>query len=106
MSKLGQLLVLLIAIPLLALLFRFVVEPRIGTILISALVAHTAWHWMIDRGEQLLRFPFPVIDAAAVAAILRWMMVIVASAGRALVDFRRGQKRWEAVERLRERQAR
>ncbi len=79
--EIGQLLVLLIAIPALALLFKFIVEPRIGTILMSALVAHTAWHWMIDRGEQLLRFPFPVIDAAAIAAILRWMMVIVAAAG-------------------------
>ena len=79
--EIGQLLVLLIAVPVLALLFRYVVEPRIGTILVSALVAHTAWHWMIDRGDQLLRFPFPVIDAAAIAAILRWLMVIVASAG-------------------------
>jgi hypothetical protein len=79
--EIGQLLVLLIAIPTLALLFKFIVEPRIGTILISALVAHTAWHWMIDRGEQLRRFPFPVIDTAAIAVILRWMMVIVAAAG-------------------------
>jgi hypothetical protein len=90
----GQLLVLVIAIPLLALLFKFVVEPRIGTILISALVAHTAWHWMIDRGEQLLQFPFPVIDAAAVAAILRWMMVIVAAAG-GLWLISGAVKRWE-----------
>ncbi|MGH9383279.1 MAG: HupE/UreJ family protein [Vicinamibacterales bacterium] len=79
--EIGQVLVLLIAIPALALLFRFAVEPRIGTILISALVAHTAWHWMMDRGEQLLKFPFPVIDAAAIAMALRWMMVIVAAAG-------------------------
>jgi HupE / UreJ protein len=95
--EIGQLLVLLIAIPALALLFKFVVEPRIGTILISALVAHTAWHWMIDRGGQLLRFPFPVIDAAAIAAILRWMMVIVAAAG-GLWLISGVVKRWEGAE--------
>ena len=24
-----------------------------GTIVMSAFVAHTAWHWMLDRGEAL-----------------------------------------------------
>jgi hypothetical protein len=95
--ELGQLLVLLIAIPALAFLFRFVVEPRMGTILISALVAHTAWHWMTDRGEQLLKFPFPVIDAAAIAMALRWTMVIVASAG-VLWLISGAVKRWEGAE--------
>jgi hypothetical protein len=92
--EIGQVLVLLIAIPALALLFKYAVEPRIGTILISALVAHTAWHWMMDRGAQLSRFPFPVIDAAAIAMTLRWLMVIVASAG-ALWLISGVVKRWE-----------
>ena len=38
---------------LLDLLFRFVVPERIGTIILSALVAHTAWHWMVERGSAL-----------------------------------------------------
>jgi hypothetical protein len=38
-------------IPALKLLFRFVVAERMGTIILSAIVAHTAWHWMIDRWE-------------------------------------------------------
>src|SRR4029077_3684121 len=42
--ELGQLLVLLITIPVLNFLFKRVVEKRVGTILLSALVAHTAWH--------------------------------------------------------------
>ena len=49
--ELGQLLVLLILVPALNLLFRFVVEERIGTILLSALIAHTGWHWAIERGR-------------------------------------------------------
>ena len=37
-----------------------------GTIILSALVAHTAWHWMMDRWAVLrqYRIPMPVFDAA------------------------------------------
>jgi len=81
--ELGQLLVLVLLIPMLEGLFRFVVAERMGTIILSALVAHTAWHWMIDRGEILSRFNFqwPVIDAAFLASLLHWLMALVAIAG-------------------------
>ena len=81
--ELGQLLVLVIAIPLLDLLFRYVVAERMGTIILSALVAHTAWHWMVDRWGNLRQFPFPrpVLNAALGASVLRWGMVLVALAG-------------------------
>jgi hypothetical protein len=81
--ELGQLLVLAILIPALGVLFRFVVDERIGTIILSAIIAHTAWHWMAERWELLRRFTFtwPVIDAAFVAGALRWMMLVVAAAG-------------------------
>ena len=58
--ELGQLLVLLLLIPLLDALFRFVVAERMGTIILSALVAHTGWHWMIDRAGPLAPIPVPV----------------------------------------------
>src|SRR5208283_3411662 len=47
--ELGQLLVLALLIPALDLLFRYAVAERMGTIILSALVAHTAWHWMTER---------------------------------------------------------
>src|SRR5207302_3324560 len=43
--EIGQLLVLLLMIPVLYLLFRFVMAERMGIIILSAVVAHTAWHW-------------------------------------------------------------
>ena len=58
--ELGQLFALGIMLPALWLLFRYVVAERIGAIILSALVAHTAWHWMIDRGSALLEFPLGV----------------------------------------------
>ena len=57
--EIGQLAVLLVLVPALGLLFRYVVPERLGIIILSALVAHTGWHWMLERGEQLAKFPFP-----------------------------------------------
>jgi len=81
--ELGQLLVLAVSIPLLDLLFRYVVAERMGTIILSALVGHTAWHWMIDRWGQLrqFRFQWPEMNAAFLAAAMRWMMVAIVLAG-------------------------
>ncbi|HYL72774.1 MAG TPA: HupE/UreJ family protein [Bryobacteraceae bacterium] len=77
--ELGQLLVLVLLIPALEALFRFVVRERMGTIILSALVAHTAWHWMLERGERLSQFHFqwPSLTAALLATVLWWMMLIV-----------------------------
>jgi hypothetical protein len=79
--ELGQLVVLLIAIPALTLLFRFVVAERIGTILLSALVAHTAWHWATERGSAWYAYPFPELTMSGLAVALRLLMVIVAAGG-------------------------
>jgi hypothetical protein len=53
--ELGQILVLAILVPVLALLFRYVPE-RAGTIILSAFVAHTGWHWMLERWDVLGKF--------------------------------------------------
>jgi hypothetical protein len=83
--ELGQLLVLVLMVPALAVLFRSVVAERIGIIILSALVAHTGWHWMTERGGQLLLYPveMPVFDVAFFAWLTRWLIlaVIVAAAG-------------------------
>jgi hypothetical protein len=71
--EIGQLAVLVVLIPALGLLFRYLPE-RLGIIILSALVAHTAWHWMIERGGELAKFPFPKIDAAFLASLMRGML--------------------------------
>jgi hypothetical protein len=72
--EIGQLTVLLVMVPALELLFRYVVAERMGVIILSALVAHTGWHWMLDRGEQLSKYSFPKLDAAFFASLMRGMM--------------------------------
>jgi hypothetical protein len=79
--ELGQLLVLALLIPALGALFRFVVAERIGTIILSALVAHTGWHWMTERGSQLSQFRWPALNAAVLATAMRWLTLVVIVAG-------------------------
>jgi len=79
--EIGQIAVLLVLIPSLGLLFRHVVPERLGIIVLSALVAHTAWHWMLERGAQLATFPFPRLDAAFLASLMRGLIAVLILAG-------------------------
>jgi len=79
--EIGQLLVLVMLIPTLGLLFTYVVPERLGIIVLSAFVAHTAWHWMLERGERLAKFPFPTVDAAFLASAMRGLMAALLLAG-------------------------
>lgn len=81
--ELGQLLVLALLVPALDLLFRFVVAERLGTIILSVLVGHTAWHWMTERAEKLGRFSWSAPDAAQLASAIRWLMLILVLGGLA-----------------------
>ncbi len=81
--ELGQLLVLVLLVPVLQLLFRYAVAERVGTIILSALVAHTAWHWMLDRGHVLaqFRFEWPALTTALLVNALRWLMLFLILGG-------------------------
>ena len=75
----GQLAVLLVGAPALALLLRAVPE-RAAVVILSALVAHTGWHWMTERWAILQQFALPALDAAAGASLLRWLIAALALA--------------------------
>ena len=70
--EIGQLLVLAAAVPLLSLAFRRIPE-RMGIVILSAFVAHTAWHWMTERGASLREYSFtwPALDLAFAASAMR-----------------------------------
>lgn len=78
-TEIGLLLVVALLVPALSLLFRFIVAERLGTIVLSTLIAHAAWHWTWERYARLVRYQFvwPSIDAAFLAIVLRWLMVLV-----------------------------
>jgi hypothetical protein len=85
--ELGQLLVLALLVPVLELFFRNAVPERTGTIILSALVAHTAWHWMTERWDRfrLHRFEWPELNAATLAGATRWLLIL--ALGAAIVWF-------------------
>jgi hypothetical protein len=93
--ELGQLLVLAILIPVLELFFRKAVTERMGTIILSALVAHTGWHWMMERWDRFrqYRFDWPAMDATALANVSLLMLIVVTGLGAV----------WLVTERLRRR---
>ncbi len=90
--ELGQLFALVLLIPALELLYRFALKDRerIGTIVLSALVAHTGWHWMTDRGSVLVQYQFqwPAFSVAFVASVIGWLVALAALAGLGWLAYR------------------
>ena len=87
--ELGQICVLLVFLAALALLSRTAVDPRLATIVLSVLVVHTAWHWMIERGTLLWRVEWPVPDAEKVTTLSRWLLLFLLAGGLAWTVARR-----------------
>jgi hypothetical protein len=87
--EIGQLVVLAAMLPAYALLTRYVLPGRAGTIIVAALIAHTGWHWMGERWETLSRLPLPDPTASDAVVLLLWIaglalagIAIAALAGR------------------------
>ncbi|MEX1182079.1 MAG: HupE/UreJ family protein [Gemmatimonadota bacterium] len=83
--ELGQIAVLLVVVPALSLLFSRAVPERVGVIVLSALIAHTAWHWMTARGGELFQYSaaWPALDAALLASAVGWLMVLLVAGAAA-----------------------
>jgi hypothetical protein len=83
--ELGQLAVLAVAVPVLGWLFRSVLAERTGVVILSALVAHEAWHWMTARGGAFLGYDvrLPALDTTFVAGAMRWAMLALIAVGAA-----------------------
>jgi hypothetical protein len=54
--ELGQVAVLLVVAPLLSWVFARVARPTALVAVLSLVVGHTAWHWMTERGSELLAY--------------------------------------------------
>lgn len=79
--ELGQVLVMVLLVPALTLFFRHVLARRLGTILLSVVGAHTAWHWMTERAAVLRNHEIPVPDAATVAMLAGGMLLLFLVSG-------------------------
>ena len=83
--ELGQLLFVAAVLPALALLLRSVPSRRMGIIVLSAIIAHTAWHWMMDRWDALAKTPWPAPTSRDMMILARWAAVVLAIWGIARV---------------------
>jgi hypothetical protein len=79
--EIGQMLVLAIMLPILAVVRRYVLPGRIGMIILSAIIADTGWHWMIDRADVLWKMPWPRPSVANLAILAFWIAGILLGAG-------------------------
>ncbi len=93
--ELGQLAFLAVAVPALGFLYTRITTERMWVIVLSALIAHTGWHWMTERGSAFLAYEIspPVVDLAFGATLLRWLMLALIVAGAALA-LREGVRWW------------
>ena len=82
--EVGQIALLLVAVPGLWLLLRNVTAWRIGVVLISALIAHLAWHWAEERLVALKFVRWPELEAAWPGMLLA-LTLALAGAGALLL---------------------
>ncbi len=78
--EIGQVLVLAAMLPALALLRR-ALPGRVGLIILSALVGHTGWHWMMDRGQVLWDTEWPRLNAETLTILARWIAGVLLAIG-------------------------
>ena len=74
--ELGQLAVLCVFVPALALLFRGAMAGRMGIMVLSAIVANVAWNWMMERGQVFWQTPWPQLTAAGLMELARWVLAL------------------------------
>ncbi len=80
--EIGQLAVLSVMLAALWLLRRVkALSDRTGVIVLSAIVAHTAWHWMMDRYQALRQVGLPQLDADSIVLLARWLLAALIVGG-------------------------
>jgi hypothetical protein len=79
--ELGQLGVLLVMLPAVVLIRRHVLTGRVGMIILSALAAHVAWHWMTDRWDALAKVSWPQPSLSGALTLALWAGGILLAAG-------------------------
>jgi HupE / UreJ protein len=75
--EVGQVLAGGATLAVLALIARLPTGARVAPLVISVLVGHTAWHWLVERADVLWRAPWPELDGAAFVAVGRVLAALL-----------------------------
>jgi hypothetical protein len=95
--EIGQLAVLCVFVPALALLLRGRMAGRMGIIVLSAVIANIAWQWMLQRGEVLWQTPWPQLTIPAVLTFARWVVALSLAVGAAKLLAKWIARRWPTL---------
>lgn len=79
--ELGQILVLALLVPALQLLLKATRSEQAPLLVLSVLVGHTAWHWMVERGGTLMEYSWESVRAPSLPTLLRWTLLAVIIVG-------------------------
>jgi hypothetical protein len=79
--EVGQLAVIALIVACRFFLLRGAPLGRTGVAILSVIVGHTAWHWMIDQGEVLWRTEWPAFDAVSLMIAARVAAGILVAVG-------------------------
>jgi hypothetical protein len=60
-------------------------------------VAHTAWHWMIDRLGVLWQMPWPHMTMAGFYQLTQWIFAALLAVGAYVLAAQRIERRWPKV---------
>ena len=76
--ELGQLLFLIVAVPLLSMLLARI-DRRLTLAIVAGLVLHTAWHWMFERAAVFAAYPLapPILDLTLLRGALQAALLAV-----------------------------
>jgi hypothetical protein len=66
---------------------------------VSAIVAHTAWHWMIDRANVLWQTPWPQLTVPGLITLARWTVALSIAVGAAKLLARWMERKWPGLSR-------
>ena len=92
--EVGQLAVLCVFVPALALLLRGRMAGPMGIIVLSAIIANVAWQWMMQRGEALWQTPWPQLTTPALLTLARWIIALSLAVAAAKLLTKYIARRW------------
>ena len=87
--EIGQIMVLAVMLPFLALVTRHVLTGRVGAIVLSAILAHVGWHWMSERWDALANVRWPSLDMTSLPLLLFWAAGLALAAGAVVATVKR-----------------
>jgi hypothetical protein len=67
--EIGQLVVLSVLLGSIGLLLRGAMAGQRGIVILSAVVGHTAWHWLLDRGTVLWQSEWPRLEGPSLVIL-------------------------------------